>query len=262
MTLTGDIAPGVTHNVTGVLKGRSDEIFLIGCHHDAPFASAVEDASGCSVILAAAKHFAATRKLRRTLMVNFSAGHFYGSIGTRAFIKEHRDGLLDRIALEFHVEHIAREALQKKDGSLTMLDRPEPIGGFVSFNRHIISAVKSAVLAENLTRIMLLPPEGPLGAFPPTDGGDYYLDDVPLVNFISSPVYLLNSEDTLEKVARERLVPTARTVARVLRDLDEIPLHALRLNHFPVRALCMKLLTKIVRQISQSKGVGPVYHGE
>jgi len=71
-------------------------------------------------------------------------------------------------------------------------------------------------MAEGLTRVAALPAEGPLGAFPPTDGGDYYSAGVPIVNFISSPVYLLNSDDTPEKVARERLVPTARTVVHIL----------------------------------------------
>jgi hypothetical protein len=262
LTLTGKIGPGVTHNVTGVLKGKSDEVFLIGCHHDAPFASAVEDASGCSVVLAAAKHFAGTRKLRRTLIVNFSAGHFYGSIGTRSFIAQNKGCLLNRVALEFHVEHIAREAIQNKDGSLTLLDRPEPVGAFASFNRNIINVLKNAVLAENLSRLILLPPEGPLGSFPPTDGGDYYAAGVPLVNFISSPVYLLNSEDTLEKIAHDRLVPTTRTLIRVLNDLDDVPMRELRANHFPVRTVLMRLLTKVVRQVSKSKGVGLSYYEE
>jgi len=135
LVLTGKIENGVTHNVIGEVKGESDEVFLIACHHDSPFNSAVEDASGCSVVLAAAKAF------RR-----FPAGtaphsdgvlhrrHFYGSVGTRTFIERARQsGLLDRIALEFHVEHIAREAVEDGAGKLVTLDRPEPAGIFVSF---------------------------------------------------------------------------------------------------------------------------------
>jgi len=255
LLLRGRLEQGVTHNVSGIIPGETDETYLVGCHHDAPFDSAVEDASGCSIALATAHHFSKTRELRRTLMVNFSAGHFYGSIGTRALIKRNRGGLLDRMALEFHVEHIARQAIEGPDGDLVVLDSPEPMGGFVTLNRYIRRAIEKAVVEQGMAPTVLLPPEGPLGAFPPTDGGDYHLEGVPLINFIGCPIYLLNAEDTLDKVATEYLQPTARAVVSVLRDIDGVPLQRLRRNHYPVRTAAMKLLFHVMQPVARAKGM-------
>jgi hypothetical protein len=251
LILTGRLEDGVTHNVIGEIRGESNEVFLIGCHHDSPFNSAVEDASGCAVILAAAKHFAVSRiKLRRTLMVCFTAGHFYGSIGSRAFIDRARQsGLLDKIALEFHVEHIAREVAADGSGRLVTLDRPEPAGIFSSFNRHIRNALMTAVTHENLSRVICFPPEGPFGPYPPTDGGDFHEAGVPVINIISSPVCLLNSEDTLDKVAADRLEPTTRTVIRILNDLDKVTMKNLRANHYPIRTGLMRAMSFVAGKL-------------
>lgn len=255
LLLTGEMNGGVTHNVIGELEGETDETFIIGCHHDSPFGSAVEDASGCAVGLAAAKHFARTRELKRTLIAAFTAGHFYGSIGTRTFIDRNLNGMLKKTALEFHVEHIAREAVERPGGKLEVLDRPEFSGAFVSFNRRIKRAVWKAFVEENLTRTLLLPVEGPFGNYPPTDGGDFHLAGVPIVNVISPPIYLLNAEDTPDKVAKDRLVPTARAVVRVLRELDGVPLSRLKRNDYPVRTALMKLLSRFVHLKAIAKGI-------
>lgn len=37
-------------NVTGTLPGRSDQWVIVASHHDAPWASAVEDASGVALV--------------------------------------------------------------------------------------------------------------------------------------------------------------------------------------------------------------------
>ena len=247
----GTLAPGVTHNVVGEIPGKSKEAYIIACHHDAPFASAVEDASGCAVILAAAAHLAKAGELNRSVIVLFTAGHFYGSIGSRSFIKAHKHDLLRKTALEFHVEHIAREAVEAQDGSLHLLDRPEPIGAFVSLNRHIKNALKNAFVSEGISRVVGLPPEGPFGDYPPTDGGDFHEAGTPIVNLISSPIYLLNAEDTPDKVYAPRLLPTARAVVRVLRELDRIPLEQLRKPHYPIRAAMMNILNRSLKSVRE-----------
>jgi hypothetical protein len=43
-----------THNVVATLPGASDEWLVIGSHHDGPWISAVEDASGVALVLAQA----------------------------------------------------------------------------------------------------------------------------------------------------------------------------------------------------------------
>lgn len=250
MKLTGSLKPGVTHNVIGKLDGETDETFIIGCHHDAPFSSAVEDASGCSVALAAARHFAEARELKRTLVVAFTAGHFYGSIGTRSFIERADKKQLDNVALEYHVEHIGLEAVAKP-GGLELTGRPEFTGAFASFNRKIIRALKESLVSEGLTRSLIFPAEGIFGDYPPTDGGDFHQAGVPIINTITPPIYLLNSEDTLEMVAKERLAPTARAIIRVLRNLDDVPLARLKKNDYPLRSLLMKNLGRVIAAASR-----------
>ncbi|MCC7111979.1 MAG: hypothetical protein IT382_21975 [Deltaproteobacteria bacterium] len=61
-------------------------------------------------------------------------------------------------------------------------------------------------------RAFLLRPEGPLGPYPPTDGGDWCEAGVPLVNFISNPVYLVNSEDDLSWMMESRLARIATVI--------------------------------------------------
>ncbi|MHB1212061.1 MAG: M28 family peptidase, partial [Candidatus Nanopelagicales bacterium] len=110
LRLTGIREPGTMHNIVGEIPGSSDETIVLTCHHDSPFASPVEDASGVAVVLALARHFAQHRGLKRRLVVVLTAGHFYGSLGTRTFIEEHREDVVRHTALEITIEHIALEA--------------------------------------------------------------------------------------------------------------------------------------------------------
>jgi hypothetical protein len=211
----------VTHNVVGERpgRGRDDEVIVLSCHHDSPFASPVEDASGCAVVLALARRFAEGEPLRRRLVVLFTAGHFHGSIGTRAFIHAHPD-LVNRAALEVTIEHIAREAIEGLHGGLVPTGRPEATAVFVSFSRAISDAVLDGVAGQGVDRVVLLPSEGPLGSYPPTDGGDWFEAGVPVVNCISNPVYLLTDDDATRWVDRERLPKVAAAFEQIIRRLD------------------------------------------
>ena len=98
---------------------------------------------------------------------------------------------MKRTAFEVSIEHIAREAAEGPDGGLVATGRPEATAMFVSFAREIPEAVLEGVEAQGVDRVILLPAEGPLGNYPPTDGGDWFDAGVPVVNCISNPVYLL-----------------------------------------------------------------------
>ena len=76
-TNTGEGRTVDSHNVVGILPGRTDEFILITCHHDAPYASAVEDASGLAALLALAKAFAESAEpLERGLVFLASSAIF------------------------------------------------------------------------------------------------------------------------------------------------------------------------------------------
>jgi hypothetical protein len=255
LVVRGSKVDGMTHNVVGELPGSGldDEVVVLSCHHDSPYDSPVEDATGCAVVLALAERLARDRPLRRRLVVLFSAGHFYASIGTRTFIQEHRNDLVKRTALEVSIEHIALEAAEGPGGQLVPTGRPEATAMFVSFSRAIAGAVVDGARAHGLDRTILLPAEGPLGNYPPTDGGDWFHAGVPVINCISNPVYLLTDDDALRWVDRARLPRVAAAFDAILRRLDAGPRAELaatkswpyRLAMKGLRALTTAVMTRL-----------------
>ena len=249
----------VTHNIIGEIPGTSDELMVLSCHHDSPFESPVEDASGISVVLALARHFAEERNLKRRLVVLLSAGHFYGSIGTRTFIREHRLDLVPRTALEISIEHIGREAVEDSTGRLVPTGQPEPTGIFAPFSCAVTDAILSSIKAHDLRRTVILPPEGPLGDYPPTDGGDWYKAGVPVINSISNPVYLLTDNDALKWVDRERLTATVNAFVELIEKVDAIPRAQIAEVSRPFYRLAMRALKHVQRARTTTLGLLPVY---
>ncbi len=259
MIHTGEHRSEITNNIVGEIAGNNDEIVILHSHHDSPFKSPVEDASGCAVVLALAKHFAKEKNNKRKIVILFTAGHFYGSIGTRTFIRDHLKDIVPKVALEITIEHIAKEAVENADGELVFSGQPEGTGIFVPFNKGMVNAVLESVKKNSVDRVFLLPPEGPLGDYPPTDGGDWYEAGVPLVNIISNPVYLLNVEDDLEWVMQERLPKVAGAVADIVRKTDNMSKEAIGLVEFSGFKFKMKLIKQLVKMKTTKFGTRPVY---
>lgn len=258
--LTGLRQPGLTHNIVGEVPGdgSTDEVMVLSCHHDAPFVSPVEDGSGVAVVLALARHFAAARPLARKLIVVLSAGHFYGSIGTRTFIREHPE-VVRRAAVEISIEHVAHEAHEDATGALVPTGRPEATGVFVPLNRAVADTVLSALRQHDVRRSVLLPAEGPLGPYPPTDGGDWYEAGVPVVNHICNPVYLLTDDDALHWVDKPRLPKVAAAFTDILTHLDVMPRNQIAGVDSKAYHLLMKLLRQVAFHKTTRFGLTPVY---
>ncbi|EFL28743.1 LOW QUALITY PROTEIN: PE-PGRS family protein, partial [Streptomyces himastatinicus ATCC 53653] len=104
------ITEETTHNVVGTLPGASDHWVIIGSHHDGPWASAVEDASGVALVLAQARFWASVpQELRpHNMLFLLTSGHMAGAAGTQAFIAAHPE-LFPQVVLEMHLEHAARQ---------------------------------------------------------------------------------------------------------------------------------------------------------
>jgi hypothetical protein len=262
--VTGTRVPGLTHNLVGEVAPRQaaapgpEEVVVLSCHHDSPFDSPVEDASGVSVVLALARHFAREPLAHRRLIVVLTAGHFYGSLGTRTFIREHPD-VVRRTVVEVSIEHVAREAAEDAAGRLVATGHPEATGIFVPFADAVRDVVLEAVRRHDLTRTVLLPAEGPLGPYPPTDGGDWWASGVPVVNHISNPVYLLTDDDALEWVDRDRLPRVAGTFAEVIARLDDFPRERIAARDAPLSQALMWVLRHVIQAKTTHLGQHPVY---
>lgn len=207
----------IGHNIIGELPGPTDDIVLIGSHHDAPWASAVEDASGIALVLAQAEYWSKVPVDQRPHQMHFllHAGHMVGSPGAVAFVKKHRE-LLNRVVLEVHLEHAANEVRQGDQG-LEPTGRPETRWFFTSRNRDLQRSVERALLSESVDRSLILAPDV-FGIAPPTDGGIYHLYNVPLFNFLTAPFYLFDSIDTPDKVNQPSLSSITRATIRILQD--------------------------------------------
>jgi hypothetical protein len=206
---------GTSHNIVGWLPGPGDETVLIGSHHDAPWASAVEDASGMALVLAQAAYWASVPAAERPHNFTFllTAGHMAGGAGTRSFAADH-PSLLDRTVLAVHLEHAAAEV--RGDGErLKLTGQPEPRWWFTSPEPRLQAAVADALCSEQLSRSFVLPPTV-FGDAPTTDGSALYLAGVPIVQFLTAPMYLFDAEDTIDKIHVPSLEPLTRAVIRII----------------------------------------------
>jgi len=205
----------VTHNVVGTLPGSSDEWIIVGCHHDGPWVSAVEDAAGMALVMAQATYWSrlSQRDRPHNMLFLLTSGHMAHGAGTAAFIEAHKD-LLEHVVLEVHLEHPARECVGD-DGALVPTDEPEVRWWFTSRNDRLIDSVEEAIRAEDLRRSLIMPPDV-FGPHPTTDGGFFHPQGVPLVNFLTAPMYLFDSRDTIDKVHVPSLEPVTRAAIRII----------------------------------------------
>ncbi len=205
----------ITHNVVGELRGADLDIVIIGSHHDGPWSSAVEDGSGIALVLAQAEYWSRLPQQERPhrLIFLLNSGHMAGGAGARGFIEAHRSELAQTV-LEVHLEHAASECVEE-DGQLKPTGYPEARWWFTSRIPHLEAAVRAAIEAEDLRRSLVLPPTA-FGPRPTTDGGDFHLAGVPIVNFLTAPFYLFDSQDTLDKIHRPSLVPVTRAAVRIV----------------------------------------------
>ena len=239
ITLARDLRPAVSHNVTGVLRGAGDEWVVIGSHHDGPWASAVEDASGTALVMAQARYWSRVPERERphNLMFLLNAGHMSGGAGLIHFTTKFRDFITNDVVVEVHLEHAAREP-RVEGGALVPTDAPEWRWWFTSFMPPLEDVVADAICQEHLGRSLIMPPEGfpPGSATPPTDAA-FFHPYTPIVSFLTAPMYLFDQADTPAMVHEASLVPLTRAAVRIIEGVREQTAAGLRATRYtPPRA--------------------------
>lgn len=216
-----------TFNIVGELEGADDDSVIIGSHHDGPWASAVEDASGIALVLGQAQYWSQVARSERPHRMVFllNAGHMAGGAGQAEFVRAHRDEL-DRCVLELHLEHAASEFVET-DGVLSATGEPEVRWWFTSRLDRLENTVRSAIETEDLRRSYVVPPTL-FGEKPTTDGADFHLAGVPLVQLLAAPFYLFDAMDTLDKIHRPSLVPITRAAIRIVESTANVSAQAMR----------------------------------
>jgi hypothetical protein len=215
------------HNVVGELPGADDELVVIGSHHDGPWSSAVEDGSGIALVLAQAAYWASVPRNERPhrLVFLLNAGHMVGGAGCLAFLEQHASEL-ERIVLELHLEHAAREFVER-DGHLVPSGYPETRWWFTSLIAPLETSVWKAIEAEELDRSLIVRPDV-FAPQPTTDGGFFHLHGIPLVNYLTAPFYLFDSMDRLDKIDAPSLVPVTRAAIRIIESTAGISAASMR----------------------------------
>ena len=185
------------------------------------------DASGVALVLAQAEYWSQIPAEQRphNMLFLLTARHMAHAAGTATFLDDHRD-LLEHTVLEVHLEHAANRCVVD-DEVLVPLDEPEVRWWFTSRNPHLESAVIEAIGAEDLRRSMVFKPDI-LWETPPTDGAWFHQIGVPLVNFLTAPMYLFDPADTMDKIHVPSLVPLTRAVARIIASTRDVSASQMR----------------------------------
>ncbi len=233
MKMDSELGHAITENIWAVLPGETDEYYVIMCHHDAPFANAVQDASGVSVVLALAKHFSQVwqeRPLKRGIVFLAVGGHTLGRLGESIFVKYHKNDILPKTALVVSIEHIGKEFVPREDLAFNCSDQPSPRMFMTSRNENVNGIVKSCIIYNDYRRSVIIPQWLVKQTTGKARGisGELYEADAPVVGLLTSPPYMFFKEDTLETVAKDQLVPTTNLVISILRTADILPLEELR----------------------------------
>lgn len=232
LTQTTSSQAVTSHMVVGELPGRDESQVIVGSHHDAPWASAVEDASGVALVLAQAAHWAAVPAAERPHRMVFvlQGGHFANV--TAGYAIDHEDDL-DQVVLEVHLEHVGRSVripaspTDTDHAPLKVLDDPFPRWWFVSPVGDLRSRTLAIIRDEGIDRSLVLAPDA-VGGLPPTDAAGFFYRDVPCVSFLAAPDYLFDETDTPDKVHRPSLNPVTRAVVRILEQTRGVSPQAMR----------------------------------
>ena len=224
LTLTGHTRSAVTRNIIGLVPGESERILQIACHHDSMWSGATEDAAGVAAVLALAKKYSAA-KPKLTLAFVLDAAECLVVIGSRAYIERHKDDMIKNFVADLHIEHFAREYVMDASCALVPTGDVQPRGLFVTDTGPLVEIAKDAVVTHNLKRTTLLPTDTALGV--PTDASAYNRAGLPVVSFISAPVYWNAAEDTWDKIATDEIIPTTKAYDQMIqaimdRDPDDI----------------------------------------
>ncbi len=120
--LAVDDKPKTIRNVIAKLPGATDELVVLGNHHDAWVFGALDPHSGSAVLIEIAKAFGALAKTgwkpRRTIAIAFWDAEEPGVIGSTEWVEQHEKELRDRAVAYFNIDTI-------KAGALTVQGAPQ-----------------------------------------------------------------------------------------------------------------------------------------
>jgi peptidase M28-like protein len=213
-------------NVFAVLPGMSDENVAVMAHTDSFFEGAMDNASGVATNVALAEYFASIPKANRRRNMWFfttSAHHSpSGDQGGIGWIRANKKTMLDKTAVLLNCEHTAQVATFVIGGSLiasnTVSARRWFVGGSDELKAIVDKTFKQYGIA--LYSRPEVRPGGELGGM---------ASAAPSFHIIDHTVYHTDL-DTLQAVPAYGLEQSARAFAKVIDEVNKLPLTQLRVN--------------------------------
>ena len=226
MTLKGTVRPGQGHNLYARLPGQSEETILISSHHDSCFKGATEDGTGVGMVLAQAEIWGKVpfEQREKTMVFSLTDGHHYRGIGAEHFAEDHLDDIMKKTIININLEHIAAKAVEvDENGAYQTTGTGSNAFIFINENPTAIAAVSR--MLENLKPDKTVAIHSTLlGDVPPGEAGHFHIKaGTDFIHWIGHPVYLLNGEDTLDKIDQSMLNPIAENVAKMVETFMMLP---------------------------------------
>ena len=229
--ITGEVKPGEGHNIYAVLPATepvdgklSDEIILISTHHDSCFKGATEDGTGVAMVLAQAAYWSRVEKREKNIVFIFTDGHHYRGLGAELFAHDHLHDIMEHTIININLEHLAASGVKEnKEGKLIVQDHGALTTIFINENPTAIAATARMLEAAQPDRTVAIH-STLLGNVPPGESGHFHVvAGIDFIHWIGYPVYLLTSEDTLDKVDRTILSPLARAATELTATFMMLP---------------------------------------
>ena len=213
-------------SVFGVLPGMSDEHVIIQAHTDSFFEGAMDNASGIATQIGLAEFFASRPKSerRRTMTFYTTSAHHSpsGPDGGTQWIKANMKDVLQKTALLINSEHTAQVATFVFGGSLvasnTVSARRWFVGGSDQLKGIVAKTFKDYGIA-----LYARPEARPGGELGPMS------NEAPSFHIIDQTVYHTDL-DTLSAVPAYGLEQSARAFAKIIDEVNKLPLGDLRVN--------------------------------
>jgi hypothetical protein len=208
-------------SVFGTLPGATDENIIVMAHMDGWFDAALDNASGLSVMLTLAEHFAQVpkEKRRRNMIFIGTAGHHVGSPNA-IYLRDQRTDLMSKTALMINCEHVSATLTLNWDTRLRESTGVEPrrwhVNGSAKLTQIVLDAYKT--FGVNVVGDMDPTATGEMGAI-------FRLR--PSLQIIRSPENKHTDADVPEAVPAVGLAAVGRAFAKIVDEANRLDMEML-----------------------------------
>lgn len=221
MIVEGHVDTGLNStNVMGFLPGTGDGVVLITAHIDSHWLGATDNASGVSLLLGLAAHFARAPRLTRTLVFVATGGHHNGPSSGQKHLIASRPDLIERCDLVVNLEHVASREPDPAGGP-----SPGPYVVFVPNQNPGLTRLIDAGIDRHEVEVLR-----PFQTFWTADYYVYARLQIPAAMILQPTFWYHTEADTPDKIDPEALAAIARLHADLIAGVDGLSRAELRVG--------------------------------